>query len=188
MTAKTTSRDEATIAQRFVCHIAPVIAALEVITDELDYDFNEDDSMQKIAEFKGWLSSNLSIHQSMLDAAPCLHAYLPKDTVAAAEARLAQVKNEMFLHNLAIENLARIHGIRGELLMSRGFSLFEISWILPEEDIEYRPHFAARNQLKTEQEKIEQFIASGANDFALLEGVQLQHFSLSQADLSQPAG
>ncbi|MEI8573572.1 hypothetical protein U737_19045 [Methylomonas sp. LW13] len=156
---KTLDRDDLNVAQRFVCHIGPVISALKGITEELELDFDDDDSTLKINEFQKWLESEVERHQSILDSVSRPHTYQP-DAISAAVAKIEKLKNEIFLHDWALENLAKIHGTNVELLMHKGFSLFEIEGILPDEGIQYTPHFDALRVLKPELEKIERFIAA----------------------------
>lgn len=175
MKEKTLDRNDFNLAQRFVCHVGPVISALKGITEELELDFNDDDSTLKINEFQKWLESEVEKHQSTLDRAPRPQINQP-DAISAAVARVEKLKNEIFLHDWALENLAKIHGTNVELLMHKGFSLFEIEGILPDESIHYAPHFDALKVLKPELEKIEAFIAGDGEDFSLLDGTKLACF------------
>ncbi|MDX8128005.1 hypothetical protein QLH52_11985 [Methylomonas sp. OY6] len=176
MKEKTLDRNDLNVAQRFVCHIGPVISALKGITEELELDFDDDDSTLKINEFQKWLESEVERHQSTLDRVPSPGIGQPHDLIPAAVARVEKLKNEIFLHDWAVENLAKIHCTNVELLMHKGFSLFEINGILPDEGIHYTPHFDELRVLKPELEKIEAFIAGDGEDFSLLDGTKLACF------------
>ncbi|MBS4051995.1 MAG: hypothetical protein KGZ69_12425 [Methylomonas sp.] len=177
MKEKTLDRDDFNVAQRFVCHIGPVISALNGIAEELEYDFSDDDAFVKIVVFQKWLESEIEKHQSVLDRAPRPFIDQPDDAISAAVAKVEKLKNEIFLHEWALENLSNIHGANIELLMHKGFSLFEIQGILPDEGNQYTPHFDAIRVLKPELEKIEQFVAGGSENFELLSGTSLAHLT-----------
>ncbi|WNB74557.1 hypothetical protein [Methylomonas koyamae] len=174
---KTLDRDDFNVAQRFVCHIGPVIAALNGITEELECNFADDDAFAKIAGFQSWLESEVEKHQSILDRVPRPLIGQPSDAISAAIAKVDKLKKEIFLHEWALENLANIYGANIELLMHKGFSLFEIDGILPDESIQCAPHFDAVRELKPELEKIEQFVSGGGENFELLSGTSLAHFA-----------
>lgn len=175
MKEKTLDRDDINVAQRFVCHVGPVIAALNGIVEELEYNFADDDAFVKIAGFQSWLESEVAKHQSALDRVPRPRIDHPDAAISAAIARVEKLKNEIFLHEWATENLSNLRRANIELLMHKGFSLFEIHGILPDESIHYTPHFDVIRALKPELEKLEQFVAGGGENFELLSGTLLAH-------------
>lgn len=177
MKETTLDRDDFNVAQRFVCHIGPVIAALNGITEELEYNFADDDAFAKIVAFQSWLESEVEKHQTILDQAPRPLIDQPDNAISAAIARVEKLKNEIFLHEWATENLSNLRRTNIELLMHKGFSLFEIDGILPDESIHYTPHFDVIRALKPELEKLEQFVAGGGENFELLSGTSLDHLS-----------
>lgn len=179
MKEKTLDRDDFNVAQRFVCHIQPVITALKGITEKLEYDFADDDALAKITGFQSWLQAEIEEHQAVLAPEPRLSVDQSGDAISAAVARVDQLKIKISLHTAALEYLARIHSINHELLMHKGFSMFEIGGILPDESIQYTANFDARCALNLELEKLEQFVARGGQDFELLSCTSLAHLAPS---------
>lgn len=160
MKASKIDRENINSAQRFVCHIGPVVAALKLLDYDLEYSFEDDDSEQKIAEFTSWLESELANHQTVLDKAQDICSI--DNAVTANTEKLAVVKDKIFLHQRAIDSLSNLQGCNLELLIHRGFSCFEIAAIMPDQDAQYLPHFDAMKALKVEQEEIERLIAAGS--------------------------
>ncbi|CAD6879962.1 hypothetical protein [Methylomonas albis] len=176
MKAKIIDRNEINEAQHFVCHVGPIVALLETINEDMEFSFEDDESIPKVVKFKDWLATNLARHQAVLDSVPSLNPPLLQGIDAAIEVRVNQIKNEIKLHDWAVENLANLYGAKRELLHGQGFSIFEIDAILPEGHAHYYPHFGIRKNLSSELEKIEQFVSGGNNNFDLLDGTKLACF------------
>jgi len=176
MQEKIIDRNEINEAKHFVSHIGPIVALLETIDEDMEFSFEDDESIPKVVEFKDWLATNLARHQALLDSVPSPNFALPQDINAAIEARVNQIKEEIKLHDYAIENLAKLYGVKRQLLHGQGFSIFEIDAILPDGQAHYHPHFGIRKDLHAELEKIQQFIAGDSEDFSLLAGTKLACF------------